>query len=43
MKDYIKTNKEVIVYYDKYVGWKGFTAPSESPITKIEIVESEEK
>lgn len=39
MKEYIKQGKEVIVYYDKYVGFKGFTAPSESPIIKIELVE----
>lgn len=43
MKEYIKQNKEVIVYYDKYIGWKGFTAPEEAPITKIELIESEEK
>lgn len=39
MKGYIKQGKEVIVYYDKWVGFKGFTAPNEAPITKIEIVE----
>lgn len=39
MKEYIKQGKEVIVYYDKYVGFKGFTAPCEAPITKIELVE----
>lgn len=39
MKEYIKQGKEVIVYYDKWVGLKGFTAPREAPITKIEIVE----
>lgn len=40
MKECIKQGKEVIVYYDKYIGFKGFTAPSEAPITKIELVEN---
>lgn len=39
MKEYIKQGKEVIVYYDKWVGFKGFTAPSTSPITRIEVLE----
>lgn len=41
MRDYIKQGKEVIVYYDKYIGFKGFTAPSSSPIVKIEPIEEE--
>ena len=43
VREYIKQNKEVIVYYDKYVGFKGFTSPAEAPITKIEVIEKEEK
>lgn len=39
MREYIKQSKTVIVYYDKYVGFKGFTAPGEAPIKKIEVVE----
>lgn len=39
MKECIKQDKVVIVYYDKWVGFKGFTAPSEAPITKIEPIE----
>lgn len=38
MKEYVSEGKEVIVYYDKWVGFKGFTAPSTSPIVKIEEV-----
>ena len=38
MKEYITEGKEVIVYYNQWVGFKGFTAPTESPITKIEEV-----
>ena len=38
MKDYITEGKEVIVYYDQWVGFKGFTAPSTSPIVRIEEV-----
>lgn len=43
MKECIKQGKEVIVYYDKWVGFKGMSAPGEAPITKIEVIESEEK
>ena len=38
MKEYITEGKEVIVYYDQWVGFKGFTAPSISPIVRIEEV-----
>lgn len=41
MKEYIKEGKEVIVYYDKYVGFKGCTSPKEAPIIKIEPIEEE--
>ena len=40
MRAYIKQGKEVIVYYEKYVGFKGFTAPRQAPITKIEVIEN---
>lgn len=39
MKEYIKQGKEVIVYYDKWVGFKGMSAPTTAPITKIEVIE----
>lgn len=39
MKEYVSKGKEVVVYYDKYVGFKGFTAPSSSPIIKIEVID----
>ena len=38
MKEYVAEGKEVIVYYDQWVGFKGFTAPSTSPIVRIEEV-----
>lgn len=39
MREYIREGKEVIVYYDRYVGFKGISAPSSAPITKIEVIE----
>lgn len=38
MKEYVAEGKEVIVYYDQWVGFKGSTAPSTSPIVRIEEV-----
>ena len=34
----IVDDKEIVVYCDKYVGLKGFTAPLTSPIVKIETI-----
>lgn len=34
----INNNQEMVVYYDKYIGWKGFTSPSTSPIVRIETI-----
>lgn len=39
MEECIKNGNIVMVYYDKYVGFKGISAPTSSPITKIEILE----
>lgn len=39
MKEYVRQGKEVIVYYDQWVGFKGWGAPDTSPITKIELIE----
>ncbi len=39
MREYIKNEKTVMVYYDKYVGFKGWGAPTSAPITKIEVIE----
>jgi len=39
MIDAIKENKTVMIYYDTYVGFKGFLAPETAPITHIEILE----
>lgn len=43
MKEYVAKGKEVVVYYDKWVGFKGISAPGTSPITKIEEINSEEE
>lgn len=39
MEECIKKGETVMVYYDKWVGFKGITAPDTSPIIKIEILE----
>ena len=39
MENCIKSKDTIIVYYEKYVGFKGITAPETAPITKIEIIE----
>ena len=39
MEECIKNGNTVMVYYDKYIGFKGISAPTSSPITKIEILE----
>ena len=41
MQECIKNGDTVMVYYDKWVGFKGLTAPGTSPITKIEILEED--
>ena len=43
MEECIKNGDTVMVYYDKWIGFKGITAPDTSPITKIEILEEENK
>lgn len=39
VREIIKEGKEIIVYYDKYVGFYGFGSPDTAPITKVEIIE----
>lgn len=41
MQECIKNGDTIMIYYDKWVGFKGITAPETSPITKIEILEEE--
>ena len=41
MQECIKNGDTIMVYYDKWVGFKGLTSPDTSPITKIEILEEE--
>ena len=38
MQEYIREGKEVVVYYDRYVGFKGISAPTSSPIIRIEEI-----
>lgn len=40
MEECIKNQETVMIYYDKYVGFKGISAPDTSPIIKIEILEN---
>lgn len=39
MEECIKNQETVMVYYDRYVGFKGVTAPDTSPIIRIEVLE----
>lgn len=39
VRQIIKEGKEIIVYYDKYVGFHGWGSPDTAPITKVEIIE----
>ena len=41
MEECIKNGDTVMVYYDKWIGFKGITAPDTSPITRIEILEED--
>jgi hypothetical protein len=38
IQDAIIYGDEIVVYYDRYIGYKGWTAPDTSPITRIEII-----
>ena len=35
IQNYIKDKKEIMVYYDKWVGFKGLSSPDTSPIIKV--------
>lgn len=39
MEECIKNADTIMIYYDKYIGFKGITAPDTSPIIKIEVLE----
>jgi len=41
MEECIKNQETIMIYYEKYVGFKGITAPDTSPIIRIEILEEE--
>ena len=38
MERAIVEKNEVVIYYDRYVGYKGFMAPKTSPIVKIDTI-----
>lgn len=40
MEECIKNEETIMIYYDKYVGFKGITAPDTSPIIRIEVLEN---
>lgn len=40
MEECIKNEDTIMIYYDKYVGFKGITAPDTSPIIRIEVLEN---
>lgn len=40
MEECIKNQETIMIYYDKYVGFKGITAPDTSPIIRIEVLEN---
>ena len=39
IENYIRNGNEIIVYYEKYIGFKGIPAPDTSPIIKVELLE----
>lgn len=41
VNDAVASGKELVVYYDRYMGWKGFTAPKTSPIIKVETIRTD--
>lgn len=34
----IMKHGDILAYYDKYVGWQGFTSPRSSPIVRVERI-----
>jgi len=39
VREAIRTNQEIVVHYDRWIGFKGFTAPRSSPIVRIEFID----
>lgn len=40
MEECIKKQETIMIYYEKYVGFKGVTTPYTSPIIRIEVLEN---
>lgn len=38
VNDAILSGSEIVIYYDRWVGFKGITSPREAPIVRIELV-----
>jgi hypothetical protein len=38
IREAIRNNQEIVVYYERYIGFKGITAPRSSPIVRIEVI-----
>lgn len=43
MEECIKNGETVMIYYDKWFGFKGITAPDTSPIIRIEVLKEDNK
>lgn len=41
IREYMRERKQILVHYDRYVGFKGMSSPNESPIIKIEEMDSD--
>ena len=39
-KEYMKKREQIIVYYERYIGFKGISSPKSAPIIKMEKLES---
>lgn len=39
VNDAIKSNRDIVIYYDSYIGWKGLMAPETSPIIMVKIID----
>ena len=39
IRDAILKNQEIMVYYDRYIGFKGPTSPKSSPIVRVEYID----
>jgi hypothetical protein len=38
MQECVKHGEFIMIYYERYIGFKGITAPRSAPITSIEVI-----